>query len=85
MVKVVKEPQDGEAVMNAQAAPATEAATEKIQSRVTNWPEYDRALVRRGSLTIGFDKVFLQDYWRPAPTGQRGGPFQSRIPPFKRC
>jgi hypothetical protein len=62
--------------MTAQAAPATEAATEKVQYRVTNWPEYDRALVRRGSLTIWFDEAFLQDRWRPAPTGQRGAPFQ---------
>jgi hypothetical protein len=61
--------------MIAQAAPATEAATEKVQYRVTNWPEYDRALVRRGSLTIWFDEAFLQDRWRPAPTGQRGAPF----------
>ncbi|MDQ5909874.1 MAG: hypothetical protein QG599_1969 [Pseudomonadota bacterium] len=55
---------------------ATEAATTKVQYRVTNWPEYDRALVRRGRLTIGFDEAFLQDRWRPAPTGKRGAPFQ---------
>jgi hypothetical protein len=62
--------------MTAQATPATEAAPQKVQYRVTNWPEYDRALVRRGSLTIWFDEAFLQDHWRPAPTGQRGAPFQ---------
>lgn len=61
--------------MIAQAAPATEAATEKVQYRVTNWPEYDRALVRRGSLTLWFDEAFLQDRWRPPPTGKRGAPF----------
>ena len=55
--------------MTAQATPATEAAPQKVQDRVTNWPEYDRALVRRGRLTIGFDEAFLQDHWRPAPTG----------------
>jgi hypothetical protein len=43
---------------------------------VTNWPEYDRALVQRGSLTIWFDEEFLRERWRPAPTGRRGAPFQ---------
>ena len=55
--------------MTAQATP------EKVPYRVTNWPEYDRALVRRGRLTIWFDEAFLQDRWRPAPTGKRGAPF----------
>lgn len=55
---------------------ATEAATEKVQYRVTNWPEYDRALVQRGSLTIWFDDEFLREHWRPAPTGKRGAPFR---------
>ena len=63
--------------MTAHATPATEAAPQKVQYRVTNWPEHDRALVRRGSLTIRFDEAFLQDRWRPAPTGKRGAPFQS--------
>lgn len=53
--------------MTAQTLPATEAATPKIQYRVTNWPEYDRALVERGSLTIWFDDEFLQSHWRPGP------------------
>ena len=43
----------------------------KVRYRVTNWPEYDRALVRRGGLTIGFDEAFYRNHWRPAPTGQR--------------
>lgn len=62
--------------MTAEAIPAVQAATQKIQYRVTNWPEYDRALVRRGSLTIWFDEAFLRERWRPAPTGRRGAPFQ---------
>ena len=63
--------------MTAHATPAMEAAPQKVQYRVTNWPEHDRALVRRGRLTIWFDEAFLQDRWRPAPTGKRGAPFQS--------
>lgn len=61
--------------MSHQANPPTEAPTGKAKSRVTTWPEYDRALVRRGSLTIWFDEEFLREHWRPAPTGQRGAPF----------
>jgi hypothetical protein len=62
--------------MTTQASQPMEVALPKVQYRVTNGPEYDRALVRRGSLTIWFDEGFLQDRWRPAPTGKRGAPFQ---------
>jgi hypothetical protein len=62
--------------MTAQVLQPTKAKTEKAQYRVTNWPEYDRALVRRGSLTLWFDDVFLNERWRPAPTGRRGAPFR---------
>lgn len=78
MVNVVREPPNGEAVMTAQTLQATEAATPKIQYRVTNWPEYDRVLVERGSLTLWFDEEFLQSRWRPAPTGGIGG----AVPPL---
>ena len=44
----------------------------KTKYRVTNWPEYDRALVRRGDLTIWFTPATLRA-WTPLPTGQRGG------------
>jgi hypothetical protein len=38
---------------------------------VSNWPEYDRALVQRGDVTlwISDDAVVA---WKPAPTGRRG-------------
>ena len=45
-----------------------------MKYRVTNWPEYDRALVQRGHLTIWFEETFLRAHWRPAPTGKRGAP-----------
>lgn len=57
------------------ASPPTAASTGKAKYRVTNWPEYDRALVRRGNLTIWFDESFLRERGRPAPTGQPGAPF----------
>ena len=46
--------------------------TYKTKYRVTNWPEYDRALVRRGDLTIWFTPAALRA-WTPLPTGERGG------------
>ena len=46
--------------------------TYKTKDRVTNWSEYDRALVRRGDLTIWFTPAALRA-WTPLPTGERGG------------
>jgi len=42
--------------------------------RVTNWPEYDRALVRRGDITVWFEEDFLRQHWRGQRTGKRGAP-----------
>jgi hypothetical protein len=39
---------------------------------VTNWPEYDAALVRRGSLTVWLTDEAIAG-WRAPPTGKRGG------------
>jgi hypothetical protein len=64
------------------AAPAPAAASSKpeasvkVQYRVKNWPEYDRALVRRGEVTVWFEESFLQKHWRPAGNGLRGAPMQ---------
>jgi transposase len=47
--------------------------------RVTNWPEYDAALVRRGSLTVWFTEDAVAAWHAPA-TGERGGqPIYSAI------
>ncbi len=40
--------------------------------QVTNWPEYDRALQQRGSLTVWVTPEALAA-WNPPHTGQRGG------------
>ena len=37
--------------------------------RTTNWHDYNRALARRGSLSIWFDPGMQ---WLAAPTGKRG-------------
>src|SRR5271170_1702498 len=44
----------------------------KARYRVTNWPEYDAALIRRGSLTLWFTEEAVVA-WRAPATGERGG------------
>jgi hypothetical protein len=43
----------------------------RARYRVTNWPEYDRALQRRGSLTVWVTPEALAA-WHPPKTGRRG-------------
>src|SRR5918997_1217392 len=43
----------------------------KARYRVTNWPEYDRALQQRGSLTVWVTPEALAA-WHPPKTGRRG-------------
>jgi transposase len=44
----------------------------KVRYQVTNWPEYDAALVRRGSLRVWLTEEALSAWHAPA-TGERGG------------
>ncbi len=44
----------------------------KARYRVTNWPDYDTALVRRGSLTVWFTEEAVAAWHAPA-TGECGG------------
>ena len=46
---------------------------EKAHYKVTNWPEYNKALRQRGDITIWFTEEALAP-WRPAKTGARGRP-----------
>ena len=39
--------------------------------RVSNWSEYDRALVQRGDVTLWISETAVTS-WKPAPTGRRG-------------
>lgn len=41
--------------------------------RIRNWPEYNRALIRRGSLTLWFDRT-TRRAWRAPRTKRRGDP-----------
>jgi hypothetical protein len=40
--------------------------------RVTNWPAYEAALVRRGSLTVWFTEEAVEG-WKAEPRTARGG------------
>ena len=51
----------------------------KARYRVTNWPEYDAAVVRRGSLTVWFTGEALAAWHAPATRGQGGQPIYSAI------
>ena len=44
----------------------------KPRYRVANWPEYDAALVRRGSITVWLTEEAV-DAWHAPATGERGG------------
>jgi hypothetical protein len=44
----------------------------KARYRVTNWPEYDAALVRRGHLTVWLTDEAVAA-WHAPETGERGG------------
>jgi hypothetical protein len=44
----------------------------KTKYHVRNWPEYDRALAKRGDITVWFDEDVIET-WTPLRTGRRGG------------
>ena len=46
--------------------------TYKTKYRVGNWPEYERALVERGDVTLWLS-ADATDAWTPSPSGRRGG------------
>jgi Transposase DDE domain len=54
---------------------SNESRRQKIPAaryRVTNWPEYDAALVRRGGITVWFTEAAAAAWHAPA-RGTRGG------------
>lgn len=46
----------------------------KAKYHVTNWAEYDQALVNRGNVTVWFEKDYLENNWIGKSTGKRGAP-----------
>jgi transposase len=51
----------------------------KARYRVTNWPEYDAALVRQGSLTVWFTEEAVAAWPAPASRERGGQPLYSAI------
>ena len=51
----------------------------KARYRVTNWPEYDAALVRRGNLTVWFTEEAVAAWHAPASRERGGRPLYSAI------
>jgi hypothetical protein len=51
----------------------------KARYRVTNWPEYNAALVRRGSLTVWFTEEAVAAWHAPASREWGGQPIYSAI------
>ncbi|MBX3618337.1 transposase [Nitrosomonas sp.] len=47
----------------------------KAKYRVTNWPEYNDALRKRGDFTLYFSEEAMA-WWHPPKTGKRGRPFK---------
>src|SRR5688500_15445630 len=46
----------------------------KRQYRIRNWPEYNAALIQRGSLTVWIDEAALADWHSHQRSGQPGQP-----------
>ena len=44
----------------------------KTKYRVGNWPEYERAVVQRGEISLWLS-ADATDAWTPSPSGRRGG------------
>ncbi len=51
----------------------------KARYRMTNWPEYDAALVRRGSATVWFTEEAVAAWHAPATEKRSGQPVYSAI------
>src|ERR1700682_697011 len=51
----------------------------KPRYRVTNWPEYDAALRRRGSLTVWFTDEAIAAWWAEPRTTPGGQPYYSAL------
>ncbi|QJD31347.1 IS5 family transposase [Methylococcus geothermalis] len=62
--------------MSKHGLPESQAAKAKAKCRVTNWPDDDRARVRRGDVMVWFEEDFLRHHWHGKATGHRGKPLK---------
>ena len=62
--------------MMSKPAECLTAEKEKAKYRVTNWSAYDKALVKRGNVTLWFAEEVIVKHWKPEATGKRGAVVQ---------
>lgn len=60
--------------MTSETQPTSEKASKEKYS-ISNWPEYERALVKRGDINVWFNEEFLRTGWLALASGKRGAPF----------
>ena len=48
----------------------------KVQYRVRNWREYNKALVQRGSLTLWLEEKTIESWLNRERSGKRGHPYE---------
>jgi len=46
----------------------------KAKYRIRNWPQYNKALIQRGSITLWFSEETVHKWHQTTPTGKRGRP-----------
>ena len=50
--------------------------TSKVRYKVTNWTDYNKALINRGSLTMWFSEEVIKIWLKAEQTGRRGHPIK---------
>lgn len=48
--------------------------SKKKRYRIRNWPQYNKSLIKRGSLTLWFDEASIKKWHIPTKTKNRGRP-----------
>lgn len=56
--------------------PAVDERPPKATYRITNWSDYNKALIGRGSLTLWFHDEVVKQWTTPPQTGKPGHPFE---------
>jgi hypothetical protein len=62
--------------MPTQSSQSSSEQPPKAKYRITNWADYNKALIQRGSLTIWFNVEALDQWKSPTQPGKPGHPFE---------
>ncbi|WP_394358007.1 transposase [Methylococcus mesophilus] len=71
--------------MSRRELPESQTAKPKDKYRVTNCPDYDRPLFRRGDVTVWLEEDFLRHHWQGKATGNRGTPLKYADTALGKC